>query len=62
MVAFQERGKPEYPEKNLSEHAKGENQQQSQPKYTVYVDVVTRWETSAFTILHHPCSLQRVEQ
>ena len=31
MLAFEERGKPEYPEKNLSEQ--GENQQQTQPTY-----------------------------
>ena len=31
MLVFEERGKQEYPEKNLSE--KGENQQQSQPAY-----------------------------
>ena len=33
MLVFEERGKPEYPEKNLSE--KGENQQQSQPKIKI---------------------------
>ena len=31
MLVFEERGKPEYPEKNLSEQ--GENQQQTQPTY-----------------------------
>ena len=31
MLVFEERGKPEYPEKNLSEQ--GENQQQSQATY-----------------------------
>ena len=29
VLVFEERGKPEYPEKNLSEQ--GENQQQTQP-------------------------------
>ena len=29
-VAFKERGKPEYPDKNLSEHGR-EQQQQTQP-------------------------------
>ena len=33
MLVFEERGKPEYPEKNLSEQ--GENQQQTQPTYDV---------------------------
>ena len=28
---FEERGKPEYPEKNFSDRSKGENQQQTQP-------------------------------
>ena len=32
-VGFDERGKPEYPGKNLSEQ--GENQQQTQPTYGV---------------------------
>ena len=31
VLVFEERGKPEYPEKNFSEQ--GENQQLSQPKY-----------------------------
>ena len=31
MLVFDEKGKPEYPEKNLSEQ--GENQQQTQPTY-----------------------------
>ena len=31
MLVFEERGKPEYPVKNLSEQ--GENQQQTQPTY-----------------------------
>ena len=31
MLVFEERGKPEYPEKNLSEQ--GESQQQTQPTY-----------------------------
>ena len=31
MLVFEKRGKPEYPEKNLSEQ--GENQQQTQPTY-----------------------------
>ena len=35
MLVFEERGKPEYPEKNLSEQE--ENQKQTQPTYGVYV-------------------------
>ena len=34
MLIFEERGKPEYLEKNLSEQ--GENQQQTQPTYIVW--------------------------
>ena len=33
MLLFEERGKPEYPEKNLS--SRGENQQQTQSTYSV---------------------------
>ena len=33
MLVFEERGKPEYPEKNLSEQ--GEKQQQTEPTYGV---------------------------
>ena len=42
MLVFEERGKPEYPEKNLSE--KGENQQQTQPTYGVDAGIWT-WAT-----------------
>ena len=31
MLVFEETRKPEYPEKNLSDRSKGENQQQTQP-------------------------------
>ena len=31
MLVFEERRKPEYPDKNLSDRSKGENQQQTQP-------------------------------
>ena len=41
VLVFEERGKPEYPEKNLSEQ--GENQQQTQPTF------------DAGTGNHHPC-------
>ena len=47
MLVFEERGKPEYPEKNLSEQ--GENQQQTQPMY----DTGGRQVLSP---LRHPCS------
>ena len=33
MLVFEERGKPEYPEKNI--RGRGENQQQTQPTYGV---------------------------
>ena len=33
VLAFEERGKPEYPEKNLSEKRREENQQQTQATY-----------------------------
>ena len=37
MLVFKERGKPEYPEKNLSD--KGENQQQTQLTYSASTEV-----------------------
>ena len=40
MLVFVERGKPEYPEKKLSEQ--GENQQQTQPKYDAGTENWTR--------------------
>ena len=40
MLVFEERGKPEYPEKNLSEQ--GENQQQTQLTYGVDAGIWTR--------------------
>ena len=40
MLVFEERGKPEYPEKNL--RSKGENQQQTQPIYDVDAGIWTR--------------------
>ena len=43
---FEERGKPEYPEKNLSEQ--GENQQQTQPTYGVYVKVPLHWTSPVY--------------
>ena len=50
QLVFLERGKPEYPEKNLSEQ--GENQQQTQPTYDAGTGNRTRphwWEASALT-------------
>ena len=50
MLVFEERGKPEYPEKILSEQ--GENQQQTQPTYDAGCGNRTRphwWEASALT-------------
>ena len=49
MLVFEERGKPEYPEKNLSE--KGENQQQTQSTY----DAGTENRTQA-TLVGGECS------
>ena len=51
---FKERGKPEYPEKNLS--SKGENQQQTQPTgKTCGVDAIIR---TLATLVGGECSLQ----
>ena len=50
MLVFEERGKPEYPEKNLSEQ--GENQQQTQPTYDARSGIEPRphwWEASTLT-------------
>ena len=49
MLVFKERGKPEYPEKNLSK--KGQNQQQTQPTY----DAGTENRTQA-TLVGGECS------
>ena len=49
MLVFEERGKPEYPEKNLSEQ--GENQHQTQPTY----DAGTKNRTRA-TLVGGECS------
>ena len=46
MLVFEERGKPEYPEKNLSEQ--GENQQQTRPTYGVYVKVPLHWTSPVY--------------
>ena len=40
MLVFEERGKPEYPEKNPL--GKGENQQQTQPTYGIDAGIWTR--------------------
>ena len=50
VLVFEERGKPEYPEKNLSEQ--GENQQQTQPTYDAGPGIEPGphwWEASALT-------------
>ena len=49
MLVFEERGKPEYSEKNHSEQ--GENQQQTQPTY----DAGTEYRTRA-TLVGGECS------
>ena len=51
VLVFEERGKPEYPEKNLSD--KGGNKQQTQPTYEAgkgnRTRATFRWEASALT-------------
>ena len=54
MLVFEEKGKLEYPEKNLSEQtqSKGENQQQTQPTYAStpgFEPGPHWWEVSALT-------------
>ena len=44
MLVFEERGKPEYPEKTFQ--SKGENQQQNQPTYGVHARPLW-WDASA---------------
>ena len=63
MLVFEERGKPEYPEKKTS-WSKGENQQQTQPTFGVDAGIWTQatlvGEASALTTVpsvaphHHP--------
>ena len=51
VLVFEERRKPEYPEKNLSDRSKGENQQQTQPTNGVDNGIIEFephwWELSA---------------
>ena len=59
MLVFEERGKPEYPEKNLSEQ--GENQQQTQPTYDAGTENWTRATLVGGECSHHytnPAPLQ----
>ena len=51
MLVFEERGKPEYPEKNLSEQ--GENQQQTQPTYDAETENRTRATLVGGECSHH---------
>ena len=51
VLVFEERGKPEYPEKNLSEQ--GENQQQTQPTYDAGVGNRTRATLVEGECSHH---------
>ena len=53
MLVFEERGKTEYPEKNL--RSKGENQQQTQPTYGVDAGIRTRATLVGGERSHH-CS------
>ena len=56
MLVFEERGKPEYPEKNLS--SREESQQQTQPTYGVESGNRSRATLvgGVLSPLHHPCS------
>ena len=57
MLVFEERGKPEYPEKNLSEQ--GEKQQQTEPTYGVDARIWTQGTLVGGERSHHcaiPCS------
>ena len=57
-LVFKERGKPEYPEKNLSEQRrKGENQQQTQPTYGVNARIRTRATLVGGECSHHYATL-----
>ena len=51
MLVFEERGKPEQPEKNLSEL--GENQQQTQPTYEAGTENRTRVTLVGSECSHH---------
>ena len=53
MLVLEERGKPEYPEKNVSEQ--GENQQQTQPKHDAGTGNQTRATLVGGECSHH-CS------
>ena len=63
MLDFEERGKLEYPEKNLSE--KGENQQQTQPTYDARTEDQTQATLVGGECSHHhitpaPVSMQQI--
>ena len=51
MLVFEERGKPEYPKKNLS--VQGENQQQTQPTYDAGTENRTRATLVGGECSHH---------
>ena len=53
MLVFEERGKPEYPEKNLSEQRREENQQQTQPTYCVEIENRSRATSVGGECSHH---------
>ena len=54
MLVFEERGKPEYPEKHLSEQRK--NQQQTQPTYDAGSGNQT-WDTLVGGERSHHCTI-----
>ena len=53
MLVFEERAKPEYPEKNLSRSEQGENQQQTQPTYDAGAGNRTRATLVGGECSHH---------
>ena len=61
MLVFKERGKPENPEKSLSEQER-ENQQQTQPTYGVNAGVRTRATLVRDECSHHYAPLAPPER
>ena len=55
MLVFEEKGKPEYPEK--TSRSKGENQQQTQPTYGVDVGIRTQATLVGGECSHHCATL-----
>ena len=55
MLVFEERGKPKYPENNPC--SKGENQEQTQPKYGFDADIWTQATLVGGECSHHYATL-----